>query len=229
MMMKTEVDGIQYTESQLKGLRSRIIEVGQKNYQPFPWRNVEYKWQGLLAEVLLQRTRAKNVIPVYHKFLSKYKTPTEIGNASLSELESDLYSLGLKWRAKHLKKFGRFLSEAGEVPEDEGELIKIPGVGHYAANAFLAFHTNRKAVLIDSNIARFLCRLLGKDYDGETRRKKWVKEFLKQLVPIRTFKRFNIALLDFTMSICTPIKPKCTECPLHRTYCEYGKPENHSS
>ena len=36
-----------------------------------------------------------------------------------------------------------------------------------------SLHANRRAVLIDSNIVRVLCRLVGAAYNGETRRKRW--------------------------------------------------------
>ena len=212
----------EYTNYQIRNIRRKITEFGKENYQVFPWRSPQHLWHGLLAEVLLQRTRAKNVVPVYTEFIDRYHSPDQLAVSDPKEIESLLYPLGLKWRAKWIKRLGQSLAEI-ELPFSLEELLELPGVGPYAANAFLAFHSDVRAFLIDSNTTRFLSRISGRNYHGETRREGWVTELLSQITPVRNSRTFNIALLDFTMLICKPRNPQCEGCPLKRTYCTFGK------
>jgi A/G-specific adenine glycosylase len=110
----------------------------------------------------------------------------------------------------------------GEPPDDPTELQQLPGVGPYAAAAWLSLHRGKRALLVDNNVARWLARLECKAYDGETRRKRWVSELADDLTPKRSFRDFNYAVLDFTMTICVPGRPKCEICPLVGDCC-YGR------
>jgi A/G-specific adenine glycosylase len=203
-------------------IRRILIKWGKENYQNFPWRNAEKPWHALVAEVLLQRTRAKNVVPVYLAFAAEFKHPTDLGKASLNQIEDLIYPLGLKWRAPLIKKLGLELAARdGVVPDNPEELLSLPAVGPYAASAWLSFHGNRRAVIIDTNVVRLICRLVDVPMDGETRRKKWLIQTANLLTPHRAWKEYNYAVLDFTMQICIKI-PKCPICPLLK-YCAFGQ------
>lgn len=199
-----------------------LINWGRKNYQNFPWRSAEQTWHGLMAEVLLQRTRAKNVVPVYLEFIGRFKSPSDLADASLTEIENLIYPLGLKWRAPLIQKLGmELVSRQGIVPDNPDELLSLPAVGPYATSAWLSFHGNKRAVIIDTNVVRLICRLVGTTMDGETRRKKWLIQAADLLTPQKAWKDYNYAVLDFTMQICTKI-PKCPVCPLLK-YCSFGQ------
>lgn len=172
--------------------------------------------------MLLQRTRANSVVSVYQQFVFAFATPSQLGRARIGKIEKLLYPLGLRWRAPLIKKLGKALdARGGTPPKSLGELITLPGVGPYAAAAYLGFHTNARAVIIDANIVRFLCRLIGYQYDGETRRKQWLLNFADRMTPQQNVKRFNYGILDFTMQICTS-HPKCKQCPIGEALCVYG-------
>lgn len=207
----------------IRKIRRIIVAWGTRNFRPFPWRNPAENWHALLAEVLLQRTRANSVVPVYQQFIFAFTTPSKLGRAPLEKIKKLLYPLGLRWRAPLIKKLGQALhSHGGNPPPSFTELITLPGVGPYAAAAYLGFHTNSRAVIIDANVVRFLCRLIGYHYDGETRRKQWLLDFADRMTPARNVKKYNYAVLDFTMQICTT-RPKCEQCPVGPTLCIYGR------
>lgn len=169
----------------------------------------------------MQRTRAWNVVPVYYDFIEKYSTPNLLSEASIKEIEDVIYPLGLHWRATFLKNLGRQLEiKGGSIPTNFEELITLSGVGPYVASAWLCFHAGIRAVIIDANIVRFLCRFLGRPRDAETRRKKWINEIASLLTPPRAWKFYNYAILDFTMQICSK-EPACTICPLTSLGCRY--------
>lgn len=202
-------------------IRESIIFWGKDNYQDFPWRSTEVAWFGLIAEILLQRTRAKNVIPVFLEFCDRYKKPSDLANASLSEIEDCIFPLGLLWRAPLLQKLGKELTHLnGKIPDDYSSLVKLSGVGDYVASAWLSFHGKYRKVLIDANIVRFYCRITGNKKDGETRRKKWIRDFAEDLTPFSDWRAFNYALLDFSMLVCGN-KPNCNICEFRDQYCVF--------
>jgi A/G-specific adenine glycosylase len=193
------------------------------NYQDYPWRRPKELWHGLIAEILLQRTRAKNVVPVYLNIISHYKTLQELSSAPLSEIEEAIFPLGLAWRAPLIKELGSVLAQnEGIITPDFQFLKNLPGVGNYVASAWLSFHGGIRSTLIDANVVRFICRLTGNSMDGETRRKKWLIDYAKMLTPHDEWKTYNYAILDFTMLICSK-SPKCSICPLGANQCLFKK------
>ena len=211
----------EYSYYQIRRIREKIIEIGLEQYQTFPWRTPKHKWHGLLAEVLLQRTRANNVVPVYNRLVKLYPNPKDLASSNLQDIEELLYPLGLKWRAKFVKSLSNTIQILDSIPEKLQELLNLPGVGPYAANAFLAFHTDIRSVLIDSNTARFLCRYTGQKYHGEIRKERWLMDLIGRLTPRNNSKVFNQSFLDFSMLVCKPTKPDCRRCPFQRGHCSY--------
>lgn len=172
--------------------------------------------------MLLQRTRAANVLPVYISFIKKFPTPAKLANARVGTIEKIIYPLGLIWRAPWLKKLGQELdSRNGKIPTSIEELVKLSGIGNYAACAWLGFHGGKRATIVDANVVRWLCRMIGEPYDGETRRQKWLIELADSLTPREDWKGYNYAVLDFTMQICT-INPRCDYCPIGSKLCVHG-------
>lgn len=210
-----------YSYHRITQIRKKIIQAGSQYEQSFPWRNPTAKWHGLLSEVLLQRTKANNVIPVYNTMVENYPEPMNLAECKPEELESILYSLGFKWRAKFVRALGVELAKLKSTPTNMTDLLLLPGVGQYAASAFLAFHTEKRAILIDSNTARFVCRYTGNKYHGEVRREKWLIELIDRITPRNRSKFFNRSFLDFSMVTCKPSKPLCEQCTFQYYHCLY--------
>ncbi|MCS3613392.1 hypothetical protein [Salinibacter ruber] len=207
----------------VRRIREIVLSWGKKNYQEYPWRDPDRKWHGLAAEILLQRTRAQNVVPVYAEFVDRFPEPEDLGRATEEEILDVIGSLGLHWRAPLLKKLGQELTGKESIPHTLDGLKELPGVGTYVGSAWLTFHAEKRSVLVDSNIVRWICRLLGREYDGETRREGWVRNLLDRLTPEDQHQTFNYALLDFTMNVCQPTRPLCEECPIGAEFCEHGR------
>ncbi len=222
-----------FDDLNIKKIRSILFNWEKRNYKDFPWRKTDNKWHALLAEMLLQRTRVKAVVPVYNELIKKYPEPVDLANASLPEIEVVLYSLGLPARAVTIKTLAAEVALIeGQIPLNLDEITKLPGIGSYIAAAWLSFHAGKKTVIIDANVVRWICRLVDRQCDAETRRKKWLIELAKQLTPDRKVKEYNYAVLDFTMEICVK-KPLCEICPIGAKFCAYGRknlqPENSSA
>jgi len=166
-----------------------------------------------VAEVLLQRTRAEQVVPVYLNFIRVFQNPASLAHANIPDIEKVIAPLGLRWRAKFLQKLGKELAAEGIVPADLALLRKLPGVGPYAASAYLSLHVGKRVPIVDSNVVRFYGRFFGFQTGPETRRDRQLFELADSLTPQKAFRRFNYAIIDFTRAICRP-KPLHDICPV---------------
>lgn len=165
-------------------------------------------------ESMLQRTQARQVAPVFKAFATKFPTVEKLQEASDGDLEAAFAPLGLKWRIARLVELCRTLARAGgDVPASQPELQRFPGIGPYASAAYLSLHAGTRAAIVDSNVVRVICRILGSEYGPETRRQPWLLRIADQLTPSDRFREFGYAMLDLGIEVCRP-KPKCDVCPV---------------
>jgi A/G-specific adenine glycosylase len=216
-----EVSGKTIQPAVARKIRKILLEWGKVNYQNFPWRETSNDWYSLVAEILLQRTRAKNVVSVYNAFISRYPDPGTLASSSKDEVKAIIQPLGLPWRAKYIFLLGKELSTK-EIPVTYEGIVMLPCVGDYVASAFFSLHGKKRAILVDANTVRWLCRFLDQEMDGETRRKKWLRDCFEVITPHKKWKEFNFSLLDFSMTICNK-KPICNHCLLSELCCYEGK------
>lgn len=200
-------------------IRARVMTWGRGHYQSFGWRKTDNPWHALLAEVLLARTRAGTVAGVWQSMIARWPTASDLANASLDEVAAEVESLGLRGRAGRLQELAS--RAALGIPSSREGLLELPGVGEYTAAAFRSLHLNERDVLVDANVARWLCRLNGWPYCAESRRDRRVIQAAESLTPPRAHRRYNYATLDFTMQACTSARPSCRECPL-LDVCRFG-------
>lgn len=216
-----ENSGIRCSKSQIYAIRRILLRWGRDNYRDFPWRSTKSSFHALLAEMLLQRTKAEQVAPVFQFLLKKYPTSEEASKEDPSKMLEILKPLGLRWRAHKIIELIRELDcKRGQIPETTESLLKLPGIGNYAASAYLTFHVNKRALIIDSNSVRLWSRVFGFKADGETRRKKWFIKLVDDMTPVVTHKEFNYSVLDHTRAVCKP-RPRCEICPISSWCCHY--------
>lgn len=202
-----------------------LAKWGGENFARFPWRNTRNSFHALVAEVMLQRTRAEQAVPVYKEFARRFPSPSSAVQANSRTFLRLLKPLGLAWRARSLRTLVKVVAKnGGSVPHSFDELKELPGVGDYAAAAFSIFHLDKPATLIDSNIVRLYGRFFGLATGPETRRNKQFRLLAHRVQPTSNARSFAYALLDFTRSVCTP-RPRCNICPLRKT-CHYAKAQS---
>ena len=176
-----------------------------------------------MTEVLLLRTRAAQVLPVYRELFRRFPTARAFGAAEEEELAEIIRPLGLRWRVPLLAALAHEIGKRnGRLPRTQKELEKLPAVGPYAAASALSLHGGRRAVIIDANVVRVLARLVGREFDGETRRKRWLRDLAEYATPARDVREFNYALLDLGATVCRPRAPRCTVCPFE-DLCAHAK------
>lgn len=222
--MFTTVEDVNIDWKTVNYLRRKIVNWNHAPLINFPWRSEKSKFHGLIAEVLLQRTRAEQVIPVYQKFTRVFPGALELSKAPASKIRRLISPLGLSGRAAKLKNLGKCIKTNfnGTVPDNYRHLTELPGVGPYAASAFLSFHSGKKATIIDSNIIRFYSRFFGFRVYPDIRRNKFLIKLFERITPDKNIKRFNYSLLDLSRSICKPV-PVCRICPVSQRCIFYNK------
>lgn len=190
-----------------------------RNRRDFPWRNFSNPYLIMIAEFMLHRTRADQVVPVYEAFVKKYPLVDSLANADEKDIKKVTKHLGLHWRSNHFIKAAQFVIEHfnGDFPDNRDDLLRIPGVGDYVAGAILTVCFNKPVHVVDSNIARFINRYYGLNITGEIRRKKKIIDAAKILFNTREPGTFLFAILDFTYKVCKPRQPDCPNCVINKT------------
>ena len=206
-------------------LRAKVLDWYSKNGRDFPWRHPNAStYERICVEVLLQRTRAETVAGIYRQFFDKFPSWVDIAKASTAELESQFKPIGLwKRRAQSIKKLALYVApRQGIFPSTPEELVEVPAVGQYVANAILMFQHGQARPLLDTNMARVIERYIRPRKLADIRYDPWLQSAAYWLTsgdrPIVT----NWAVLDFASTICAPRSPRCQQCVL-ASACSFRK------
>lgn len=215
---------VSYNDEKAKYFRKRLIVWGKHNCRDFPWRNTDNAYHILLAEMMLRRTNAPQVVPVYTEFIRRYPTVKLLVSASRNDVYRILQPLGLAWRAENIRHMAEVLANRfdSHVPADYEKLKMLPGVGDYVASAVCSFAFNKPMPVIDTNTVRVAGRYFGFPTHAESRRIKAVRQTVTAMTNNRNARDFNFYFLDFASMICKANNPECPVCPL-KTRCDYGQ------
>lgn len=181
----------------------------------FPWRRTRDPWKILIAEVLLQKTDAEKIAPVYEELVSRYPSPSDLANACLEDVQVFFTNIGLIKRAELLIRTARRLAEEhnNKVPLEEGTLLSLPGVGRYTANAVICLATDARVPMVDESIGRTLRRVFGLPNSIPAWRDKMLWDFAEEIMPHKGCRRYNLALIDFSAKVCRARALQCEVCP----------------
>lgn len=183
----------------------------------FPWRGDHNPYHTLVAERMLHRTRAQQVVDVYRAFLDRYPTVAMLAAAHHAEVSGVLAQLGLAWRFNTFIPMAQYLvaHHGGEVPSAMDALMAVPGVGPYTAAAVLTFAFDQPVAVVDTNTVRVAGRYLhGIDWRGDARKRHAVRAAVAALLDRQRPAAANYAVLDLGALICVARSPLCTACPV---------------
>lgn len=207
--------------ARLAHVRRSLLEWMRTARRGFFWRNPDVSPFALLVtEILLSRTRAQSVEPVAMRLLARFPEATDLAHADIGEVALILRPLGLhRKRALRLVECARQLLSRldGEVPRSPAELMTLPYVGRYTANAVACFAFGRRRAVIDANVSRVYQRLFSLPTPpARLSAADQLWEFGRRVLPRSGLaaKEFNWAILDLGGMVCTPRRPSCVLCPV---------------
>lgn len=192
-----------------------ILDWAKENLREYPWRKNITPYKVLISEILLTRTSASQVLPVYNDFLKEYPNLDKFLDADYNPIFKLIESLGLIYRANRIIKLKTQLINEFDrkIPNNFDDLKKLPGIGDYNANAILCFGFKKKRALLDNNFIRVYQRVFNvKSRTKTPKTDKFLWGFSESLLPTSSYIRYNYGVLDFGGIFCLPKIPKCQTC-----------------
>ncbi|MDP7521209.1 MAG: endonuclease III, partial [Candidatus Pacearchaeota archaeon] len=106
----------------------------------------------------------------------------------------------------------------GKVPDNKQELLSIKGIGPKTANIVLCFAYGQCVLPIDTHCHRIPNRL------GwvKTKTPEKTEIELEKIIPKKYWNEFNGIFVLFGKTICQPISPWCSKCPIGKLCLRIG-------
>ena len=209
-------------------ITKKILSWYDLNRRKLPWRkNVSQSkkhYYTLVSEFMLQQTQVVTVIPYFNRFINKIPNLKKLSKMPDRELIKLWEGLGYYSRVRNLKKTAKIIISKyhGEIPNNYKDLISLPGIGNYTANAILAIAFNKSYIPLDGNIERVLKRYLYLKKDKEIQKENLIEK--KSIFGISSrASDYAQALMELGAMICKPKNPECSRCPISKNCKSYKK------
>ena len=194
----------------------------RRNGRRLPWRLTRDPYRVLVSEAMLQQTQVSRVVDYYDRFLERFPTLGDLAKARPRQVRESWEGLGYYARARNLHTLSQRVSE---LPSEPAQLRALPGIGPYTAGAVASFAFERRAALVDTNVARVLRRVFAPRANFKTSRgQKRIWAVAEQILPRtgRATWTHNQALMELGALVCTARVAKCDDCPV-RSFCRTGR------
>lgn len=170
-------------------------------------------WRVLAACILSLRTRDQVTAQAAARLFGRAPDPTATLAVPEKALAKLIYPVGFyATKARTLRRIARLLLDAhgGQVPRTREELLELPGVGRKTANLVLSQAYALPAICVDTHVHRIPNRwgLI------RTKTPEQSEEALSKVVPERLWIDLNPTLVAFGQTICQPVSPRCSTCPV---------------
>jgi A/G-specific adenine glycosylase len=216
-------------------ISATLLKYYQANARTLPWRlppgetksppDPYHVW---LSEIMLQQTTVAAVIPYFQKFTARWPDFKTLAGAKDAEVMAAWAGLGYYARARNLIACARKIVAdlEGHLPDNEVELLQLPGIGPYTAAAISAIAFGRRAVVVDANIERVVARLFTVSAPLPAA-KSLIRAATDTITPQDRSGDFAQAMMDLGASLCSARAPRCDICPLAMHCAAYraGNPE----
>ena len=167
----------------------------------------------LIATVLSHRTKDEVTDVASERLFARFGDVRALAAADPAEVAALIKPVGFyNQKSKAVVAISKDLLErfGGEVPEDIEAMCTLPSVGRKTANVVIVNGFGKPAVAVDTHVHRISNRL------------GWVKTktpdetevALRRLAPRDAWLHLNDALVNHGRTICKPIGPRCSVCPV---------------
>ncbi|MDF2772137.1 MAG: putative adenine glycosylase [Geminicoccaceae bacterium] len=217
---RAALPAVEIEPRRLRDFSRRLRAWFRRHGRDLPWRRTRDPYRVLVSELMLQQTQVSRVIDYYARFLDRFPTLQHVAEAPPRHVLASWEGLGYYARARNLHALARRVTRGGgPLPSDPTALRELPGIGAYTAGAVASFAYERRAPLVDTNVARVLHRAFTPALDPKSthaRRLGW--DIAARLLP-RTGRAswvHNQALMELGALVCTARVRHCGRCPVAR-------------
>jgi len=170
----------------------------------------------LVACVISLRTKDEVTAVAAARLLARARTPRALLGIEEAEIARLIYPAGFyRVKARQLRAIcARLLDTFGAtVPDDIDRLLTLPGVGRKTANLVVAEGYGKPAICVDVHVHRIVNRW------GFLRTKapEQTEMRLRRRLPKAWWNLLNPLLVAFGRTICRPVSPHCSRCPVAGT------------
>ena len=197
----------------------------RRNGRDLPWRQTRDPYRILVSELMLQQTQVSRVLDFYARFLSRFPDLASLASAREAQVLAQWRGLGYYARARNLHRLARRVVRedaahyGGTLPAEPEALRALPGVGAYTAGAVASFAYERRAALVDTNVARVLRRCFAPTLQPKRARDRARLWDIAEAILPRTGRAVwahNQALMELGALVCTARVAHCSRCPVRR-------------
>jgi len=189
-----------------------------------PWKGEKDPYKIWLSEVILQQTRVEQGLGYYQRFVKQYPTIHQLANAEDEAVYKLWEGLGYYSRCRNLLATARKIRDekGGKFPENYDELLELKGVGPYIAAAVASFAYNLPYAVLDGNVFRVLSRVYGVEtpIDSSAGKKQFTL-IAQENLDAKNAGEYNQAIMDFGATVCKPMVPFCSICPMKKICVAY--------
>jgi len=194
-----------------------IEEIKKRFLKHYPNAKTELRYKNLyellVAVMLSAQCTDKRVNMITPALFKRYPSIEDLARADVEEVKELIKTCSFfNNKAKNLVAMAKMVVEKynGKIPEDEKELVKLPGVGRKTAHVVMIEYFKKDLMAVDTHVFRVAHRLgLSDASTPEKTEEDLVKAFKSDLHAIHQ------AMVLFGRYICTAKNPKCDECFLY--------------
>ncbi len=172
----------------------------------------------LISCLLSLRSRDETTEIISENLFKVADTPEKIIKLPMKELKKIIFKTGhYNKKAEALKHVSREIKNRfkNKVPKTHDELISIKNIGPKTANIVLAFAYGQAVIPVDTHVHRVPNRI---GWVKTNLAEKTEHELIK-IIPKKYWKEFNSIFVQFGRTVCVPISPFCSTCPIKK-YCK---------
>ena len=167
----------------------------------------------LIATVLSHRTKDEVTHVASNRLFARFPTPAALAAADPAEVAPLIKPVGFyNQKSKAVVAIAKELNArfGGKVPEDIDAMCTLPSVGRKTANVVMVNGFGTPAVAVDTHVHRISNRM------GWVRTKTpdETEAALRRTAPRDAWLHLNDALVNHGRTVCKPIGPRCSVCPV---------------
>ncbi|KAK1441415.1 hypothetical protein QVD17_07290 [Tagetes erecta] len=234
-----DIEDFHFREDEIDDIRTSLLNWYDANQRDLPWRRINETHDEIdtkayavwVSEIMLQQTRVQTVINYFNRWIDKWPTVHHLAQASVEEVNEMWAGLGYYRRARFLLEGAKMvIEEGGKFPRSVSDLRRVKGIGEYTAGAIASIAFKEAVPVVDGNVIRVIARL--KTISANPKDKATIKNIWRlagQLVDSHRPGDFNQAVMELGATLCTPLNPNCSSCPVSTQCSALLKTKNDSS